>query len=85
MTKSKIENITKNQFYRDYRFWFALIAIIISVISLIKTTNLNLEFKELKVDIIEAIKIISPNATIENIDGVECILFENGAKWCGNS
>jgi len=73
----------------DYKFWFSLISIIIAffslsvaVISLNKTYNLNLEMKELKTDFVETIKIVADNATIENINGVECIVLKSGGKIC---
>jgi len=72
----------KNTFYKDYKFWFSLIAIIISIISLIRVNNVTFEFKEIKADLVETIKLISPNATIENINGVECVIFKSGGKWC---
>ena len=74
---------------KDYRFWFDLIIIVIAALSLIvsitslnKTSNLNLEMKELKTDFIETIKIVANNATIQNIDGIECIILKSGGKIC---
>ena len=76
-------------FYKDYKFWLGLIPIIISlgclivaIISLNTSFNLNLEMKELKIDFIETIDLISPNATIENINGVKCLIFQSGGKIC---
>ncbi len=76
-------------FYKNSEFWFKALPIIISlgclivaIISLNTSSNLNLEMKELKTDFIETIDLISPNATIENINGVKCLIFKSGGKIC---
>ena len=76
---------------RDYKFWFdliivivALASVIISIISLIKSSYLDLELREFKADFIEVVGLTSINATIENINGVNCIIFSSGGEICAS-
>lgn len=60
----------------------AFVSLIISAISLYKTTLVDIDLNEVKTNLIEANEIFSDYAIIENIRGVECVVFKSGGSWC---
>lgn len=63
----------------------ALIAVIIMLFGYFQIKDINIELKNINADSLNSTIIISENITTKDINGIECVVFSSGGKWCSSS
>ncbi len=77
--------MTKKDFWDKAGVIISFLAFLVAIVALFFSTSVNIELNEFKSNLVETVKLLANNATIENIEGVQCIVYQSGGKMCSGS